>query len=67
MQTVSAKVPDDVAEKVEQYQNQQGISKSEAVRRLLVAGLADDDLEQRVDDLERRVRRLEQRPAWWPW
>ena len=67
METLSARVPDDVAEQVEQYAAERGISTSEAVRRLLVDGLEQDDVQSRLDRLEYRVDRLERRPMWWPW
>ncbi len=66
METVSARVPTDLAERVEQFASEKGVSQSEAVRRLLTDGLDDDDLERRVARLERRLDRLEEPPVWWP-
>jgi len=71
MDSVSARIPDDLADDLERYQDKHGVSESEAIRRLLADGLADDELGDRVDDLERRLehveRRTAQRPCWWPW
>lgn len=67
MESVSARVPDDIAEQVERYAEERGISTSEAVRRLLVDGLQEEKIERRLDRLEYRVDRLEKQPVWWPW
>ncbi len=71
METVSARIPDDLAADLERYQDEHGVSQSEAVRRLLGDGLETDDLRDRVDELERRLyrveRRADRRPLWWPW
>lgn len=67
METVSARVPDDLADRIEEYAEERGISTSEAVRRLLSDGLDDDDLRRQVEELERRVERLERRPPWMDW
>ena len=66
METVSARVPDDLAERIEKYADERNISQSEAVRRLLADGLDNDRLERRVNQLEQRVDRLERPPTWWP-
>jgi len=71
METVSARLPEDLADQLEEYRNAHAISESEAIRRLLADGLENDELRDRVDDLERRLYRLERRadrrPLWWPW
>lgn len=66
METVSARVPEDVAEQIEGYADERDISKSEAVRRLIEAGLSEDETQERLSRLERRMDRLEQ-PWWWRW
>lgn len=66
MESVSVRLPDDVAARVEEIAEQRGVSKSEAMRRLVVAGLERDRLEERVDHLEGRIERLEE-PFWRRW
>jgi len=63
MESVSSRLPEDVAARVEQYAEERNISQSEAVRRLLIAGLEREQLEDEIVDLRRRVQRLE-RPFW---
>lgn len=67
MESVSARLPEDVAERVERYAEERGISQSEAVRRLIVTGLESERLEDRVAEIEERVDRLEDRPFWRWW
>ena len=71
MESVSARLPEDLAAELEAYREERGISESEAIRRLLADGLEEHDLRDRVDDLEQRVERVERRTArrsfWWPW
>jgi len=59
METVSAKVPDDLAEEIEDYRERYGLNRSQAVRRLVEDGLeADrlrDDLEERRQHAERTI------------
>lgn len=66
MDSVSSRLPEDVAARVEEYAEQRGISQSEAVRRLIVAGLGQDEIEGRLRDVEERVEELEQ-PFWKRW
>lgn len=66
MKTVSVRLPEDVAARVDQYADERGVSRSEAVRRLIGSGLEADRVERRVERLERRVERLE-RPVWERW
>jgi len=67
MESVSARLPEDVAERVERYAEERGISQSEAVRRLIVTGLESERLEDRLAEMEQRVDRLEDRPFWRWW
>lgn len=69
METVSVRLPEDVAERVDQYAEERGISTSEAVRRLITSGLADERRDEQLREIERRIARLE-RPWWvrvWEW
>ena len=59
MESVSARLPDDVARELDEFAERRGISQSEAIRRLIVTGLEQDELEQRLGDLEARVDRID--------
>jgi len=70
METVSARLPDDLADQLEEYRNAHA-SVSPKRSGGYSDGLENDELRDRVDDLERRLYRLERRadrrPLWWPW
>lgn len=43
METVAAKVPPDLAEQVEEYREEHGLNKSQAMRRLIEDGLEQEE------------------------
>ena len=51
METVASKVPPELAQRIEAYQEEHGLNKSQAVRQLVEDGFRADRLE---DDLEER-------------
>lgn len=60
METVSVKVPNDIKKMLDQYCEENDISQSEAVRRLLLDGLRDDqDLLSEVRDLHTSITCLQ--------
>lgn len=64
METVSTKVQPDVVEHIEEYQQKNNISKSEAVRRLIQNGLEaeeQDDIKTELDGINRSLTLLNER------
>lgn len=60
MENYSVRLPDDLAARLEAYADDRDITTSEAVRRLLLDSLSDDDIEERLTNLEQRIRRIEE-------
>jgi hypothetical protein len=58
-EVVSSKLAEDRLEQLDAFADERGISRSEAVRRLIDRGLADVQIEARLDELDRRLERLE--------
>ena len=61
METLSAKLPDHLAQEVENYQEAHGLNRSQAMRRLIEDGLEAERVRNERDDLrddldERRAR-----------
>jgi len=56
METLSAKVPEDLIQRIENYQNEYDLNRSQATRRLIEEGFEADRLR---DDLEERRERDE--------
>lgn len=62
METVSAKVPDDVQEKIEDYREGRGLTRSHAIRRLINAGY---EAEQRGDGIHLNYPAAVMLLGWW--
>lgn len=52
MGTISARVPDDLEEDLEEYLESERLDRSTAIRKLLAEGLADWQIERALDELE---------------
>lgn len=55
---MGVRLPTDVADRVEEYAEQRDISKSDALRRLIISGLRDDP--EQIDQLAEAVEELQE-------
>ena len=48
-----------LADRIKRYANEQELSESDALRKLVSEGLRESKLEKRIEELENRLERLE--------
>ena len=55
-----------LSQRIEQFADENDMSQSDALRRLVRSGLEAEKLRDDLDQLEQRVERLEEDSGWWP-
>jgi len=57
METLAAKVPPDLSDRIEEYRERHGLNKSQAIRRLIEDGFESDELQQELEERRRHDER----------